>query len=117
MIWKTVGVVNLLIGNVGASAAVGIICLKAGNGSARILNCKFTDTRREKMKEEGYSAGSMLVSFLFGGVVGAGLALLLAPQSGRETRKEISDFAHVKDSTTDYVEKTKEKITSYDSGG
>lgn len=69
------------------------------------------------MKGEGYSSGSMLVSFLFGGVVGAGLALLFAPQSAYETGKEISDFADVKDRTTDYVEKTKEKITSYDSGG
>ena len=66
------------------------------------------------MKDEGYSSGSMLVSFLLGGIVGAGLALLLAPQSGDETRKKISDFADdVKDKTTDYVEKTKEKLTSY----
>ena len=69
------------------------------------------------MKGEGYSSGSMLVSFLMGGIVGAGLALLFAPQSGDETRKKISDFADVKDRTTDYVVKTKEKITSYDSGG
>jgi gas vesicle protein len=66
------------------------------------------------MKDEGYSSGSMLVSFLLGGIVGAGLALLLAPQSGDETRKKIRDFADdVKDRTTDYVDKTKEKITSY----
>ena len=66
------------------------------------------------MKDEGYSSGSMLVSFLLGGIVGAGLALLLAPQSGDETRKKIRDFADdVKDKTTDYVEKTKEKFTSY----
>jgi len=66
------------------------------------------------MKDEGYSSGSMLVSFLLGGIVGAGLALLLAPQSGEETRKKIRDLADdVKDRTTDYVEKTKDKITSY----
>ncbi len=66
------------------------------------------------MKDEGYSSGSMLVSFLLGGIVGAGLALLLAPQSGEETRKKIRDFADdVKDRTTDYVEKAKGKITSY----
>jgi len=66
------------------------------------------------MKDEGYSSGSMLVSFLLGGIVGAGLALLLAPQSGDETRKKIRDFADdVKDRTTDYVEKTKDKFTSY----
>ena len=66
------------------------------------------------MKDEGYSSGSILVSFLLGGIVGAGLALLFAPQAGDETRKKISDFADdVKDRTTDYVEKTKDKITSY----
>ena len=66
------------------------------------------------MKDEGYSSGSMLVSFLLGGIVGAGLALLLAPQSGEDTRKKIMDFADdVKDRTTDYVDKTKDKITSY----
>lgn len=69
------------------------------------------------MKDEGYNSGSMLVSFLLGGIVGAGLALLLAPRSGDETRKKISDADDVKDRTTDYVEKNKEKITSYDTGG
>ncbi len=56
----------------------------------------------------------MLLSFLLGGIVGAGLALLLAPQSGEETRKKIRDFADdVKDRTTDYVDKTREKVASY----
>jgi gas vesicle protein len=66
------------------------------------------------MKDEGYSTGSMLLSFLLGGVVGAGLALLLAPQSGEETRKKIRDLADdVKDKATGYVDKTKDKISSY----
>ncbi len=66
------------------------------------------------MKDEGYSTGSMLLSFLLGGVVGAGLALLLAPQSGEETRRKIRELADdVKDKTAGYVDKTKEKISSY----
>ena len=69
------------------------------------------------MKDEGYGSGSMLVSFLLGGIVGTVLALLFAPQSGDKTRKKISDADDVKDRTTDYVEKNKEKITSYDTGG
>jgi gas vesicle protein len=69
------------------------------------------------MKDEGYSSGSMLVSFLLGGIVGAGLTLLLAAQSGAKPGKKISDFSNVKDRTSDYVENTKDKITSYDSGG
>lgn len=36
---------------------------------------------------------TMLVPFLAGGLVGAGVALLLAPKSGRELRKDISDLA------------------------
>jgi len=31
-------------------------------------------------EEEGFSSGSVLLAFLLGGMVGAGLALLLAPQ-------------------------------------
>jgi gas vesicle protein len=32
-----------------------------------------------------------MFSFLLGGIVGAGLALLLAPQSGEETRRKITE--------------------------
>jgi len=64
-------------------------------------------------EESGYSAGSMFLSFLLGGVVGAALALLLAPQSGRETRTRIKDFAEgVKEKVKDYAEDIKEKVTS-----
>ena len=37
--------------------------------------------------------GSVLVPFLVGGIVGAGVALLLAPKAGRELRKDIKDLA------------------------
>ncbi len=66
------------------------------------------------MKDEGYNSGSMLLSFLFGGIVGAGLALLFAPQSGRETRQRIRDFADdVREKTTDYIDDAKSKVTSF----
>jgi len=65
------------------------------------------------MRDEGYSSGSVLLSFLLGGVVGAGIALLLAPQSGSETRQKIKEMADdVKDKTTDYIRKTKDKVAS-----
>jgi gas vesicle protein len=65
------------------------------------------------MRDEGYSSGSVLLSFLLGGVVGAGLALLFAPQSGRETRQKIRDLTdEVKDKTTEYVKQAKEKAVS-----
>ncbi len=65
------------------------------------------------MKDEGYSSGSVLLSFLLGGVVGAGLALLFAPQSGRETREKIRELADdVKGKATDYAQQAKEKVSS-----
>lgn len=65
------------------------------------------------MKDEGIGAGSLLLSFLLGGVVGAGLALLVAPQSGEETRRKMKDLAdEIKDKTTEYINQTKDKVSS-----
>lgn len=64
-------------------------------------------------EESGYSTGSILLSFLLGGIVGAGFALLLAPQSGRETRHKIREFTEdVKEKAKDYAVDVKGKITS-----
>ena len=63
------------------------------------------------MKEElGVNkAGSIIIPFLAGGLVGAGVALLLAPKSGRELRKDIKDIAaNTGDKITATVEKGKE---------
>ena len=47
------------------------------------------------MKEElTKKAYSLAVPFLVGGVVGAGVMLLLAPKSGKEVRADIKRFAH-----------------------
>lgn len=56
--------------------------------------------------------GSFVVfSFLVGGVVGAGLALLMAPQSGRKTRRQIRELAgDLSDQASDYAERMKKKI-------
>lgn len=63
--------------------------------------------------EEGYSAGSVVISFLLGGLVGAGVALLLAPKSGRETRQKIIEMADdVREKAEDYVEQVKGRVTS-----
>lgn len=58
------------------------------------------------------NAGTVaLLSFMIGGIVGAGLALLFAPQSGRKTRRQIAGIADdLKDYTTDYAKRLKEKI-------
>ncbi|OGW44208.1 MAG: hypothetical protein A2Y66_04140 [Nitrospirae bacterium RBG_13_41_22] len=65
------------------------------------------------MREEGgYSTGSIFLSFLLGGLVGAGFALLLAPQSGRETRQRIKEITgDVKEKAMGYVGDAKDKIT------
>jgi gas vesicle protein len=63
--------------------------------------------------EEGYSSGSVLLAFVLGGMVGAGVALLLAPQSGTETRREIEELADdVKEKAADYAGMAKEKVVS-----
>jgi len=64
-------------------------------------------------EESGYGVGSIFLSFILGGIVGAGLALLLAPESGSVTRKRIIDFAEdVKDKAKDYTEEMRGKVTS-----
>ena len=44
-------------------------------------------------EEKGFITGTVVISFLVGGLVGAGVALLMAPQSGTETRENIKDLA------------------------
>ncbi len=44
-------------------------------------------------EERGYGAGGLFLAFLAGGLIGAGLALLYAPVSGKEARKKIGDLA------------------------
>lgn len=64
-------------------------------------------------EETGCNSGSLVLSFLLGGMVGAGLALLLAPQSGAETRRKIREMAdEVKDKAEGYAGMAKEQVTS-----
>jgi gas vesicle protein len=61
----------------------------------------------------GSGAGSVMFAFFLGGIVGAGLALLLAPQSGEETRRKITDFAdEMKGKAEDYVHHAREAVDS-----
>jgi gas vesicle protein len=64
--------------------------------------------------EEGrYSAGSLILGFFIGGLVGAGVALLLAPQPGAETRQKIKELAdEAKEKAAKYAEEVKSKVTS-----
>jgi len=45
------------------------------------------------MANNGSSAGSVFVAFVFGAATGAALALLFAPASGEETRRKLSEKA------------------------
>jgi len=52
---------------------------------------------------------SILVPFLVGGFVGAGIALLMAPKSGKDLRKDIKNMAtDTRDKIVSTVEKGKE---------
>lgn len=44
-------------------------------------------------RDEGAGAGSILLAFILGAVSGAAVALLYAPQTGRETRDYLGDRA------------------------
>mgnify|MGYP000913143242 CR=1 FL=1 len=57
------------------------------------------------------STGTVLVSFLAGAALGAGLALLYAPKSGRETRDQISDLTDdAVDRIKEYAKEAQDKI-------
>ncbi len=64
------------------------------------------------MSNGRYSAGSVALAFLMGSAVGAGLALLVAPKSGPETRELIKGQASVaKDEALKVADEVKEKAT------
>ena len=68
--------------------------------------------------EKGVSTGTVLVSFVAGAAIGAGLALLYAPKSGTEMRENLTDLAEdalVK--IKEYTREAQEKIkTALDEG-
>ena len=52
-----------------------------------------------------------LFAFLIGGAVGAGVALLMAPQSGKKTRKQIREFVdNVKEQAYEHAHGLKKKV-------
>lgn len=64
-------------------------------------------------EEKGIGAGTVFLSFLGGAAVGAGLALLYAPKSGRELREKIAELTDdAVDKIKDYTSEAQEKIMS-----
>jgi gas vesicle protein len=65
--------------------------------------------------ENGSSVGTIILSFVAGAAVGAGVGLLLAPKTGKELRDQIADLAEdavdrIKDYTTEAQNKIKSTI-------
>lgn len=66
-----------------------------------------------KHEEGSCNAGPLFFSFLLGGLIGAGIALLLAPKQGEETREKIKSFAgEAKEKAEKYIDEVKGKVTS-----
>jgi gas vesicle protein len=65
-------------------------------------------------QDSGCSAGKVVCSFFVGGLVGAGVALLMAPKTGEETRRMIKELAgEVKEKAEDYIGQVKDAATTY----
>jgi gas vesicle protein len=59
-------------------------------------------------QDSGFSAGPGLLSFFVGGLIGAGVALLVAPKTGEATRRMIKELAEeVKVKAEDYIDQAK----------
>jgi gas vesicle protein len=70
-----------------------------------------------RMCQDNYKTA--LASFILGGMLGAGVALLLAPQTGKKTRRMLRETAEdikemaeeMRDHAAAYTEKLKGKLT------
>ena len=68
------------------------------------------------------NTGNTLIALITGAIVGVGLGILYAPQSGTKTRKQIKDealkakdkfsdeYEHLADQVSEFAENAKEKI-------
>jgi gas vesicle protein len=65
--------------------------LRDSRSKFKFLNFKSFDNQKEVTMSERDEFGAFLVGFIVGGLSGAVVALLFAPQSGEETRALIKD--------------------------
>jgi gas vesicle protein len=98
--------------DLGPAAGANIAGLKTGMRTGVLTLVKVSKKEGVMIMKENFGvkkARTILVPFLAGGLVGAGAALLLAPKSGRELRKDIRDIAaSTGDTITTTVEKGKQ---------
>ena len=66
----------------------------------------------KREEEDLYDARcSWLLSFILGGLVGAGIALLMAPKAGKETREQVKGLAvDAREKAGEYYEQAREKV-------
>lgn len=63
--------------------------------------------------DNGVSAGTVFLSFLAGAAVGAGVALLISPKTGKEIRDKIAGMTEdAVDKIKEYVNEAQDKIKS-----
>ncbi len=70
-------------------------------------------------EHEGFSGGAVAFAFLTGAIIGAGAALLLAPQTGAQTRRMLRSYAEkaeeeVRERMGEVREKVKEAKSTLD---
>jgi hypothetical protein len=66
----------------------------------------------DMFQNEENTTGIILISVLIGGIIGASAALLLAPQAGKKTRKQIIEVADdAREYASDYAKKLKQKVS------
>ena len=64
--------------------------------------------------ERRCSAGTIILSFFVGGLIGAGVALLVAPKTGEETRRMVKDLTEeAKWKIEGHIHDAKVKATHY----
>jgi gas vesicle protein len=69
-------------------------------------------------RDDGGAAGTVIVAFVLGAITGAAVALLMAPTTGEEMRKKLSERAREgKDSLSSAVERGREAYQNARAGG
>ena len=65
-------------------------------------------------EERGYSGSAIALGFILGGALGASLAMLFAPESGRRTRERFRDWAaDARDKTMDVSDGLRDKAEDF----
>jgi gas vesicle protein len=63
------------------------------------------------MSDSGSEIGAFMAGFVIGGLVGAATALILAPQSGEETRAQIATKSHeIRDASAQQYEVARTRV-------